>query len=828
MKTILKFSLLALAAAALFSCQKPAELNEPVSGDKGISRTFTCVFAPGADSKVAVTDAGKTTWEVGDEILVHGAGGSNKVIVTLTSADISSDGKTATITVEGIEPYDRSDKGYTSTLYAQYPASLAGSEKEDFYYEARFSSSNGKLLAACDVDGSFVFYNLCGIISFKVSGEFDNYAFVGNEGETVTYEPFQARVYATENGPQVYYNYPGNGCNPVPMKSIKSAIDPDGSTTYYICIPAGENNVPVTFTNGFTFQFYDGVDLVKIAKTNSSLTIAPGQILALGDISSRLEDYVPPTTSDHKSAITGATDLSSMKANSFIITSPGAYKFPAVQGSSDNSVGNVFGAEIIWETYNNADEVTANSVIEAVDFEDNWIYFQTPSTLLPGNALIAAKDALDNIIWSWHIWIPADAITTNTYGIFNHELMDRNLGALVAATAGSPAPVESFGLTYQWGRKDPFPGPKAVDDPVNAAIAGTQIGATEGTFTVAQSIASPSTMAYTPDGDWISATDNTLWQNDEKTVYDPCPAGYKVLARDKNQPLFAGDFNTLPGWAEDEANYQVVFGNPLAVFPVGGYRDDWGPGKFSKIGQRVAYWTSYASSEAKGYIMNIRLAAYGDAHSAAETPKSRGAYVRCVKLETSTLPDPGNTDPDPGQGSEPEMPTGVNITIDGNMSEWADIPGAETPNNVCKVMKVYNDANNFYLYIACAPGSRGAELWGESAGYYYFDFDLDNNPETGDYEETSGNNGFFEAFMYLHIFGGTADDPYIKTAPNGSGKGMSIENISSSGVVTDELIEFELSVPRADMPEVSAGQKIRVLSWRSKSGTDITLYYTVL
>ena len=139
-------------------------------------------------------------------------------------------------------------------------------------------------------------------------------------------------------------------------------------------------------------------------------------------------------------------------------------------------------------------------------------------------------------------------------------------------------------------------------------------------------------------------------------------------------------------------------------------------------------------------------------------------------------------------------------------------------------MKVYNDATNFYVYLASAPGSRGSQLWGEEAGYYYLDFDWDNNDQTGIAEN---KNPGFDCWCYLYIFGGTADAPIIKEHPNGSGTEMSINNITAKGKITSELIEIELSIPRADMVSVAAGTETRILSWRSKDGTKITQIYTV-
>ena len=71
MRTVLTLSVAALCASVLLtgSCQKHLQENE-----NGETLTFQCVFAADADSRVSVSDAGKTKWEAGDEIMIHGGG----------------------------------------------------------------------------------------------------------------------------------------------------------------------------------------------------------------------------------------------------------------------------------------------------------------------------------------------------------------------------------------------------------------------------------------------------------------------------------------------------------------------------------------------------------------------------------------------------------------------------------------------------------------------------------------------------------------------------------------------------------------------------------
>lgn len=628
MKKTFKFAALALCAAAFaISCDK-SEIEISVT-PKVEKQIFTCTIdGSDAATKLGISATGKVTWEAGDEIMIHGgAEGASRQKITLTADDISADGKTATLAVE-MEPYDRTDAGVKSSIYAQYPA--ANVPSGEMYYECCFAGTDAPLMAACDDGNNFHFYNLCGIISYTVSGDFDKVVFEGNSKETVAFDFYQVRVRDDGKGPVVNYHKPGNGFkNYTELKSIEKNVVADGSTVNYLYLPKGTN-----FGLGFTFKFYKNDTLVKIAKTEKAVNVAHGKLLPLGNISGHLEDYVAPQHSDHTSAITGATDLSAQQANCYVISAAGAYKFPALKGNSEDAAGEVFGASIVWETYNNAEEVTPNSVIAAVDFENNWIYFKTPETLKAGNALIAAKDAQDKIIWSWHIWIPATAIESNTYGgIYSSALMDRNLGALVAATTTS-VPVESFGLHYEWGRKDPFVGARGIADNNFAKVSGEATSIGYG-MSLAESIANPVKYGvYTEAdswGNWLTPHDSNHWQNSAKTIYDPCPKGYRVPKRDTAQPMHGSDLSTVTGWSDvaasgDNAAY-FTLGNPATVFPYCGLVCE--NGKYiDHLGARTFIWTAYASSSSgSGYMMDVRLKS---THALTSTVTARGCSVRCV------------------------------------------------------------------------------------------------------------------------------------------------------------------------------------------------------
>ena len=339
--------------------------------------------------------------------------------------------------------------------------------------------------------------------------------------------------------------------------------------------------------------------------------------------------------------IVGPRNLSKKgTANCYIVTKAGEYKFNAVKGNSTESVGAVNKAEILWETWNNDQEVTPNSVIASVAAGNGIISFATPSTLKPGNALIAAKDENGEILWSWHIWIPETPVQNLVSSAFldtkavQTVALDRNLGALVAANSTDGASVYAFGLYYQWGRKDPFPGAKRVDSGSPALVAG--VAPTVGTTLLsdADAIKNPTVIGFQADkSEWLTPSDMTRWKDAEKTVNDPCPVGYRVPARNKNMPFMGSNLETASGWVYSADNHFFALGSPEAVFPLAGFRKYSKSGfEISQTGKGTVIWTAYSSTEGQAYTVQY------DGDETREGKKARllewkngtTASVRCV------------------------------------------------------------------------------------------------------------------------------------------------------------------------------------------------------
>ena len=601
MKHLFRTALL-LAAFLAFSCQEKPEPVEPDEPDvvEPVSLQLTFVL-PGTGAK--------TAWTAGDEIVVHGEYAKDQVTVKLAASDISADGKTASLTVDNLYPYSRED--CASTLYASWPASAVDNLKHCFFY-SKFNTTASPILAACnDASNTFQFQEILGAIKFSTgSTAYESFTVAANKKENLGYGFLQVKLTDKE---QNYKQYTGD---PLLELDITS-----GKAQNILYLPAGTE-----LAGGFFIKFRKGGDFKAIYKNGDPLTIERGKVIDLGDISGEIKPYDNPFSADIKDLDTKGN------ANCYIVTAAGGYKFKAVKGNVSNAFfTDPSDAVVLWETWNNAEEVEPNSVIASVSYTEDYMIFHTPETLHPGNAVIALRDEAGTILWSWHIWVPKTAIKTESYGgIMGAPMMSRNLGALVDCEAGeSPVDPLSYGMVYQWGRKDPFTAAGEFNSGDQATWAGEDEVVAPGQISLEESIANPRLLGHINNGDWCLEMDDSLWGHDgEKTVYDPCPPGYRVPLRDSSLPFWNSDSSSQAGWKIDGTNCWLTMGEPAAVFPIAGYRDDYEVGGMAKVGKRTLYWNS-RGSEAKAYGADLRYDK-GTYAGSGSAPKARLGSVRCV------------------------------------------------------------------------------------------------------------------------------------------------------------------------------------------------------
>lgn len=260
----------------------------------------------------------------------------------------------------------------------------------------------------------------------------------------------------------------------------------------------------------------------------------------------------------------------------FVVQEEGSYyrSFDATMGAGISGIDKI---DLLWwqgdlstgsdyKTFTNgspsSDEVAAKCPVTILDngkLEDGFatFYVKVDKTTY-GNVGLAAYDANGTILWSWHIWIQPEVKVVR---LGDYTVMDRNLGATYAPADknyDSKYFYANIGLYYQWGRKDPFFPPSGKNNTDNSTDVWFKKENGVWTKQTFNNVTSKSTIKESAQHplDYYSSN-NTLWQtsysnlkeqpNDlwgyvgsagsigesfAKTMYDPCPPGYRVMQHD--------------------------------------------------------------------------------------------------------------------------------------------------------------------------------------------------------------------------------------------------------------------------------------------------------
>ncbi|MCD7909893.1 MAG: BACON domain-containing protein, partial [Clostridium sp.] len=214
--------------------------------------------------------------------------------------------------------------------------------------------------------------------------------------------------------------------------------------------------------------------------------------------------------------------------------------------------------EVIWTDKDGLISNMAISPNSDIQKSTVRVYFSGNTADNVGNAVVGLFSGSE-MIYSWHIWridydpnVPAGQTSHSFPG--NFIFMDRNLGAMENNVLTNPLPATNstrMGLYYQWGRKDPFPGPndlhtverdyvaayrQPVYSPSNREPAKGEIAA--GTRNnLKNSLQNPHIFYSNPNSpyDWFTTNEITkrddFWMNKycgSKGVFDPCPEGWRT------------------------------------------------------------------------------------------------------------------------------------------------------------------------------------------------------------------------------------------------------------------------------------------------------------
>ena len=378
--------------------------------------------------------------------------------------------------------------------------------------------------------------------------------------------------------------------------SIASLSSGGSTTTSVLMVPvttAMAGNIVITFT-------VDGVPVTAnldvaskglttlAAGTNYNIPITvKGAALSIGAVN--VTDWSDKATFDggdlQKPVVNPQPE-----SNSYIVAPGATISIPVsrVTTAGVTTLTSNWTADILWGA-----EVLSGA--PTIDIPRGYI--TVTAGITQGNAVVYIKDNSGNIIWSWHIWVTSyDPNTTNLTASKN-TWMDRNLGALSNSSGDA-----SYGLFYQWGRKDPFPNSGATN--------------TTDQKELLYSINHPDTfilMLATDTGDLTEGS----WSETAKTVFDPCPVGWRVPSVD------AFDLNL--SFTYD--NYGIYW-DSYGFFPNAGALCYYTGTNVGLAGPTVQIWTSKSKTfldAINGYYSPEKTLT-----SHSETPAA-GSSIRCIK-----------------------------------------------------------------------------------------------------------------------------------------------------------------------------------------------------
>ena len=607
------FSIVALVGLLLSSC---AVDELPAEGGSIIAEMET------DQTRTSVTDEGRFTWSAGDKVWLHTTSGS--VLGTLSSgvgsssAKFSYEGFVGELTGKAVSPYNDGHSISGDVLNFTLPAS----------YDLGSSLTNtNAAMYGVNVGETFRFNHLAGVMRFKFK---DVPAGVNKFTITLDKKINGAFTVDLTAGYPIIETSEASTASEKTVTLNFNALTAKSDISIYVPLPVGTYN-------SLELGLYDDGQSVwtysnTVTNTINRKTLKLMPVVTLGgSVGGDLE------------GADSIVDLSSSgTANSYIVSGYGSYKFTPTKGNSNESVGTIDSAEVLWESFGTDVTPDKGDLVKNVKYENGVISFETPSAYKEGNAVIAAKDASGEILWSWHIWLtdqPEGQVYYNDAG----TMMDRNLGA----TSATPGDVGALGLLYQWGRKDPFLGSSSIhyDSMVEAKSTITwpsAVSSNSSNGTIAYATANPTTfIGYNSSNyDWYytgtSATDNTRWTTSEssKSIYDPCPAGWRVPDGGDNGVWSkacgsSSDFGGYPYDGTNEGiNFSGEFGSAATIwYPASGYRRS-SYGSLGNVGYAGCYWSA-SPYRSGAYFMAFDDSGYGSPSSGGL--RASGRSVRCLQ-----------------------------------------------------------------------------------------------------------------------------------------------------------------------------------------------------
>ena len=322
---------------------------------------------------------------------------------------------------------------------------------------------------------------------------------------------------------------------------------------------------------------------------------------------------------------------------------------PWIEKTNSGANNGVNDAKVVWADEAGLVQFGATKIVH--DASNNaFVQFEVPAANIKnGNAVIAVTKN-NVVVWSWHLWfIHDDALNTiactNFQGHeykFTQETLGWKYTAWSGTTYSAPRSVkvkveqtqgqasgkqvgyititqnngntrQGYATYYQFGRKDALPG-------INAIAQGSySFDPAGGGHSIGDAIQHPWNMfrlagiGTTYYVNWCNAAYYNLWSMDNtvtgfndnavvKTIYDPCPAGFKMPVSNAFTGFTTNGQNGGPMNVSGAWDYGYNFNNKISSpdatvwFPALGSRDYYYNGRLFGVGGVGSYWSAVPNS----------------------------------------------------------------------------------------------------------------------------------------------------------------------------------------------------------------------------------------
>ena len=360
-------------------------------------------------------------------------------------------------------------------------------------------------------------------------------------------------------------------------------------------------------------------------------------------------EYVEGSGIDLSKFTIYGTPIQRTTANCYVIKEPGEYKFPCVygnaisngqtnsasytknSGSYSHNFVNYKGNQIVdpWISTDTGESITSaqlsiadtDGIFTDISVSDDYIEFKVASVPDTGaNGIISIKNSAGTIMWNWHIWVwpydltPVSIINSTS---INYNILPVNLATKLDTADSINTTTGWKNWFYQFGRPTPLLCPAAYNSTSNHASYGALSFTAAGIASnIQQGILNPATFYKNSSSynlNWFSSnSDKTynLWDaacisngnsdnNVVKTIYDPCPVGFKM----PNGNVFTGfSKSNVVGSFSSGWKFKRYSGDTTGVFfPASGSRN--ASGSLNGVGSHGDVWLSSAYSQKYAYVL---------------------------------------------------------------------------------------------------------------------------------------------------------------------------------------------------------------------------------